>query len=174
MTWTHETLLAFLSSNQISIQAHQHTAVLTMEDSANLGLDLPGTRCKNLLVQNKKGSKRYLVTTPPDAAVDLSQLGKLLESGRLSLSPSADMMELLGVAPGAMSPFALAADQEQQQVQLIMDEALATSPYFQFHPLINTMTVAIDQENFKRFLSLINHTPQYLPIPRRLAAPIAE
>ncbi|MDS1138880.1 prolyl-tRNA synthetase associated domain-containing protein [Pusillimonas sp. SM2304] len=168
MQWTQEKLLAFLNTQGIDIQQRQHPAVFTMAESAGLNLNLPGTRCKNLLVRNKKNSHRYLIVTPPDAAVDLGALGKLLASGRLSLCSPADMLDLLGVAPGAMSPLSLIADQEAQQIQLIMDADLAASRHFQFHPLVNTATIAISQEDFRKFLAAVNQSFRYLPIPRRI------
>lgn len=170
MQWTQEKLLAFLDAQGIDTQLRQHPAVFTMAESASLNLNLPGTRCKNLLVRNKKNSHRYLIVTPPDAAVDLGALGKLLGSGRLSLCPATDMLDLLGVAPGAMSPFSLIADQEAQQIQLILDADLAASSHFQFHPLVNTATIVISQESFRKFLAAVNHTPCYLTIPRRVIA----
>src|SRR5690606_17430847 len=66
MHWTREKLFDFFDSNEIAVQTIRPAAVFTMAESAGLNLNLPGTRCKNLLVQNKKGSSRYLIVTPAD------------------------------------------------------------------------------------------------------------
>lgn len=168
--WTRESLLSFLDIQRIHIQEALHPAVFTMTESAGLSLALPGCRCKNLLVRNKKGTLRYLIVTSPNAAVDLGALGKMLGSGRLFLCPAPEMMDLLGIAPGAMSPFSLIADRDAKQIQLVMDAELATASHFQFHPLINTSTVAISQEELAQFLAAVGHPPRYEAIPRRAAA----
>lgn len=165
--WTRETLLAFLDARAIRYEEVVHPAVFTMAESGALSLSLPGCRCKNLLVQNKKGTERYLVVTSPDAAVDLAALGRLLGCGRLSLCPAPVMVDLLGVESGAMSPFALVADREAQRVRLVLDESLAAVACFQFHPLVNTATVAIEREAFAQFLAAVGHALDFQDVPRR-------
>jgi Ala-tRNA(Pro) deacylase len=105
MKWNRESLLQFLAAKNIGFQEARHEAVFTMTESALLGIELRGTRCKNLLVQDKKGIAKFLLLTPPEAAIDLAALGRMLGVGRLSLWPAGEMEGELGVAPGAMSPF---------------------------------------------------------------------
>ena len=164
---TRESLLQFLDTQGITYQEARHAAVYTMAESASLAQSLEGVRCKNLLVHSKKGPDRVLVITPPDAMVDLGALGRSLGVGRLSFCSPAEMMNLLGVEPGAMSPFALVADREARKVRLIMDLALMPASHFLFHPMINTATVSIYSDELSRFLAAIDHPPEFLAIPRR-------
>ena len=164
---TRESLLQFLDTQGITYQEARHAAVYTMAESASLAQSLEGTRCKNLLVQSRKGLDRLLVVTPPDARVDLGALGRSLGVGRLSFCSPSEMMSLLGVEPGAMSPFALLADREAKKVRLIVDLALKPASHFLFHPLVNTATVSIYSEELSRFLAAIDHPPEFLAVPRR-------
>lgn len=167
VNWNRDGLLHFLEQHAIGYQEVRHDAVYTMAESAMLNLALPGCRCKNLLVQAKKGVDRFLVVTPPDASVDLGALGRLLGVGRLSLCPPEEMMHLLGVSPGAMSPLALVADMEAGKVKLMMDASLYAASHFLFHPLDNSSTVTVSSDGLQRFLAATGHSLEFIDIPRR-------
>lgn len=165
-SWNREALLGLFDTLGLAYRETAHEAVHTMAESAALGETLTGCRCKNLLVQNKKGSDRYLVVTLPDAKVDLGELGRRLEVGRLSFCSADTMQALLGVTPGAASPFALAAD-SAGHVALIVDARLESAPHFLFHPLVNTATISIGKPDLQRFLSAIAHPARFVDIPLR-------
>jgi Ala-tRNA(Pro) deacylase len=166
---TRTALIVFLDENGIQYDEEQHAPVHTMAESEALGSTLVGSRCKNLFVRNKKGTKRFLVITEPDTAVDLGELGRSLGVGRLSFCTVEELKSLLGVEPGAASPFALLADRDAKNVRLLMDVALKPAARFLFHPMVNTATISISREEFLRFLVVIEHHPEYLDIPRRPA-----
>lgn len=165
--WSRESLLEYLRDQGIAFEEAIHPAVFTMAESAALDIGLAGQRCKNLLVRNKKGTQEFLVATGPDAGIDLAALGQALGTGRLSLCPPARMQELLGVAPGALSPLALVADTAPQPVRLLMDESLRANPRFLFHPLVNTSTLCLNGESLDNFLESTGHCAEYLSIPSR-------
>lgn len=164
---SRESVLQFLDTQGIPYREARHEAVYTMADSASLPQSFEGVRCKNLLVQSKKGVDRLLVVTPPDAMVDLGALGRSLGIGRLSFCSPSEMMDLLGVEPGSMSPFALLADQEARKVRLIVDLALKPASRFLFHPVANTATVSICSDGLFRFLAAIGHHAEFVAVPRR-------
>lgn len=166
MTWDRESLLSYLRDKAISYREVRHEAVFTMTDSALLPLTLPGTRCKNLLVQDKKATSRFLIVTFPNAVVDLGSLGRALNVGRLSLCPPDEMQGLLGVGPGSLSPLALVADSDRQ-IQLVIDRGLRDKVFFLFHPFVNTATVSIESTEFLRFLQTTGCIPHWVDLPRR-------
>lgn len=165
--WTRQSLLEYLHAKGIAFEEAIHPAVFTMAESAALDIALPGSRCKNLLVRNRKGTHRFLVVTGPDASVDLAALGQALGSGRLSLCPPAEMLDRLGVAPGALSPLALVADTADTRIRLLMDESLLLNPGFLFHPLVNTSTLGMDRKSLEKFLESTGHCAEYMEIPGR-------
>lgn len=168
MSQSRESLLSFLVSHGISHQEERHAAVFTMAESATLEPSLEGCRCKNLLVQNKKRTDRFLLVTPPDAELDLSALGRQLGVGRLSFCSKEEMLALLGVEPGATSPLALWSDRQAQNVRLLLDSELKTIESFLFHPLINTATIAISSDGLTQFLKAVNHSIEFINMPRRV------
>ncbi|WP_341646423.1 YbaK/EbsC family protein [Thauera sp. SDU_THAU2] len=161
-------MLKFLDGLGVDYREVRHQAVYSMAGSAHLAACLEGSRCKNLLVQSKKGKDRLLVVTPPDAMVDLGALGRSLGLGRLSFCSPVEMMDLLAVEPGAMSPFALLADRDGRKVRLLMDRSLEPVSRFLFHPLVNTATVSIRREGLARFLVAIDHPAEFVEIPYRV------
>ena len=165
--WTQETLLAYLEQAGIGFERVNHPAVFTMADSAELNIALSGRRCKNLLVRDKKSRVFFLVVLAPETSIDLAALGQLMGAGRLSLCPAEQMHELLQVASGALSPFALVGDAQAQKVRLLWDASLSGETQFLFHPLRNTATVSISQEDFSRFLVLTGHRMETVAIPSR-------
>ncbi|MFT3814411.1 MAG: prolyl-tRNA synthetase associated domain-containing protein [Acidovorax sp.] len=167
--WTREALLEYLARHGIAFEEAIHGAVFTMAESAALGVTLAGSRCKNLLVQDKKGAHRFLVVTGPDASIDLGALGRILGVGRLSLCPPEEMRGLLHVAPGALSPLALVADAGAEQIRLLLDENLRATPRFLFHPLVNTSTISMGVGDFEKFVKLTGHGIEYMNMPARVS-----
>ena len=161
---SRENVLLFLAEHGIAYEEARHEAVFTMADTAILDGRLPGSRCKNILVRNRDGSAVFLLVTPSFATLDLGSLGRKLMVGRLSLCSPDEMLGLLGVTPGAMSPLALLADQEQR-VRLLMDEELRDVRQLQFHPMDNTATVVIEMEGFLRFVDCVGHTVEFVDLP---------
>ena len=66
-------LLARLAELGISVQIHRHPALHTVAQSQALRGELAGGHIKNLFLRDKK-RKKWLVTVPEDARVDLKAL----------------------------------------------------------------------------------------------------
>jgi len=165
--WGKTTLLNYLSAQRIAYEEVLHQPVFNMAESSTLGLNLEGTRCKNLLVQDKKGTQRFLVVTAPDVSLDLGGLGRILGVGRLSMCPAEAMFSLLQVLPGALSPLALAVDVNPNKVRLLLDSSLRSVSRFLFHPLVNTSTISLLHEDFCRFIESTGHAVEYVSMPIR-------
>ena len=102
---------------------------------------------------------------------DLKALGvRLGASGRLSFGSAERLMAALGVAPGSVTAFALVNDPDKR-VTFVLDRALLDHDIVNFHPLVNTATVALAREDFLKFCDAIGHTPLVMDLPERPAAP---
>lgn len=95
----------------ISYQKVEHPAITSVR---NLSFSLPGPQVKNLLVKAKKGKRAYLIILPDEKQANLKQLAKHLKERRLSFLSKEQLYELLGVAPGTVTPLALMHDQEKR------------------------------------------------------------
>ena len=65
-------------------------------------------------------------------------------------------MEVLGVVPGSVTPFALLND-TSRRVTFFLDSTMAQAPILNFHPLENTATTAISSEGLRAFLRSTGH-----------------
>ena len=143
----------------------EHPAVFTVAESEAIHKHelLPGGHTKNLFLKDKKG-QIFLVVALNDADIDLKQLHKRIgASGRLSFGKSELLIEVLGVEPGSVTPFALINDTDQR-VTVILDEAMMALAELNYHPLENTATTNIGREDFLRFIRSCGHDPQIIAV----------
>ena len=154
-------LLAFLDQNSIAYEETDHAAVTSMQESARLGLEIEGVRCKNLLMQDKKKQRLLLIVAKADRPINASLLGRRIGCGRLSLCSAEVLRDRLGVAQGALSPLALINDIDRA-VELVIDDGLRKGPVMLFHPLVNTSTLALTYGDWLRFLNAIGYEPLYV------------
>jgi Ala-tRNA(Pro) deacylase len=157
-----ETLLARLDELGIGYTRHDHPPLFTVEDSKALRGDLPGGHCKNLFLRDRKGAM-WLVVCLEDRPIDLKALGALLGGVRLSFGSADRLMRVLGVVPGAVSPFALIND-TAVEVEVVLDEAMLGHRPLNYHPLVNTTTIAVSPEDLVRFVESCGHTPRVMDL----------
>jgi Ala-tRNA(Pro) deacylase len=151
-------LLAFLDGIGVAHRTVDHPAVFTVAESRDIKADLPGGNAKNLFLKDKKG-QLWLVSALHDTAIDLKRLPRLIGSDRLSFGSAELMAEVLGVAPGSVTAYALLNDRAHR-VRFVLDKALADCAIVNFHPMTNTATTGVAQADFRRFLAAIGVEPQ--------------
>jgi Ala-tRNA(Pro) deacylase len=152
-------LFALLDRLGIRHQTVTHAALFTVEESQALRGEIPGGHTKNLFLKDKKGAL-YLVTALENAAIELKSLHRRLgASGRFSFGPAEQMREVLGIEPGAVTPFATMND-TAGRVTMVLDQALMAHPVINCHPLRNTMTTSIAREDLVKFLEATGHRPR--------------
>ena len=137
---TPDTLMAVLSSLDISFTKHTHPPLRTVEDAKMFRGDLRGAHIKNLYLRDRK-KQNFLLVSEEDKVIDLKALPSLIGSDRLSFGSADRLFEMLGVRPGAVSPFTLINDPDHK-VQLLLDATLASQPCLFAHPLVNDITLA--------------------------------
>jgi Ala-tRNA(Pro) deacylase len=92
--------------------------------------------------------------------IDLKGLHRRLgASGRLSFGSAEMLVDVLGVKPGSVTPFAAINDHEGR-VQVVLDAAMMALPMLNYHPLDNTMTTAISRDDLVIFLRATGHEPR--------------
>ena len=75
-------------------------------------------------------------------------------------------METLGVAPGAVTPFALMND-KAGLVTAVFDQGMLAEDPVNFHPLRNDRTTAIAAPDLIRFARACAHEPLIVALPER-------
>ncbi len=159
---TPETLFTRLETLGIETTTHRHPAFFTVEESKELRGSLPGGHCKTLFLKDKKGMM-WLVVALEDARVDLKALARSIGAGRLSFGKPELMMDVLGVIPGAVTPFALIND-SAEGVRVVLDQAMLEFELLNYHPLRNDQTTAISADGLLRFIEACGHEPLVVPL----------
>ncbi len=157
-------LLALLSQKDIPYKRFDHPPVFTCAESEEIDAKIPGAHTKQLLMRDKKKRHYVLAIVMHDKTVDTKKLGLALGTGRLSFASPPDLMRLLTVEPGSVTPFGLMFDTEHI-VRVIVDKDAWEIGQFRFHPLINSATLVIDSAGFERFLKNTGHTFSVVTIP---------
>lgn len=155
-----QALCAFLDAAGIRYDLHRHPALFTVEDSKAFRGEMLGVHCKNLFLKEKKGG-RTLVVCEEDRAIRIKHLEKAIGAKRLSFGSSDLLLEVLGVTPGAVSPFALYNDREDASVRLILDAQMMRAggegQKLHFHPLHNEATLAVSADALRQFFVATGH-----------------
>ena len=152
--------MATLISLDISFTTHTHPPLGTVEDAKAFRGDLQGAHIKNLYLRDRK-KRNFLLVAEEDKAIDLKALPGLIGSDRLSFGSADRLFEMLGVRPGAVSPFTLINDPDHK-VQLLLDADLADQPCLFAHPLVNDMTLGVSGVDLMRFFTHTGHDPRLL------------
>lgn len=143
-------LLARLDSLGIAHATTEHPAVFTVEESRALHATLPGLHSKNLFFKDA-GDRLWLVTAEADRRIDLKSLHQRIGAKRLSFGRPELLMEVLGVIPGAVTPFAPVND-SGRRVRVVLDAEMMRADTLNCHPLVNTATTNIRAADLLRFL----------------------
>ncbi len=159
MPKTPDQLFAALDALGIRYSTVKHAPLFTVEQSRNLRGQIPGGHTKNLFLRDKKHAI-YLVVTLEDAEIDLKGLHRQLgATGRFSFGSADLLRELLGVEPGAVTPFGAINDIEGR-VTVVLDAAMMEHETLNYHPLVNIMTTSIQGDDLVKFLESTGHMPR--------------
>lgn len=161
-----EEVLSLLTRLGISYKKFDHPAVFSCEESAALCPPMPGISTKQLFIAEKKGGRVFLVIVAHDKMVDMKKLAEALDAKPLQFGKSELLQELLHVTPGSVTPFGLLFD-IAHKMEVFFDEDAWNIGTFQFHPLINTATLVIDQNGFETWLAHTGHAFRTLTIPQK-------
>jgi Ala-tRNA(Pro) deacylase len=163
MPATREDLMGMLAALGISVKTVEHPPLFTVEQSRALRGEIHGAHTKNLFLKDKKGAV-FLITASEDAAIDLKHVHhRIGASGRVSFGNPTLLLELLGVPPGAVTPFGVINDREAR-VTVILDEALIANATINCHPLTNTATTSVASSDLLAFLRATGHEPRIVAV----------
>ncbi len=152
---TKDDLFAFLDGLGIAHKTVDHAPVFTVAESVALRDEIPGGHTKNLFIKDKK-DRYFLLTVEENAEVDLS-------SGRVSFGRADNLMEYLGVVPGAVTAFG-AINDTAGNVTFVLDADLMAEETVNCHPLSNDATTSIASGDLVRFMEATGHKPLVLKV----------
>jgi Ala-tRNA(Pro) deacylase len=159
MPATPAELFAFLDRLGIGHTTVSHPPLFTVEQSRALRGQIPGGHTKNLFLKDKRDTF-HLVVALEHAAIELKSLHRRLgATGRFSFGSAEALRQLLGVEPGAVTPFA-AMNDGAGKVTVVLDAAMMAHEVLNYHPLVNTMTTSISRTGLVQFLEASGHEPR--------------
>lgn len=168
MPKTDEDLYRRLEALGLAYETTEHPAVFTVEESQALRGRLDGAHIKNLFLRDRK-KRLWLCTVLEDREVDLKALRKRLGAqGSLSFGAPDLLMDVLGVIPGAVTPFGVINDAERQ-VTVVLDKGLFDETLVNCHPLRNDRTTTLSGEALMAFLRAEGYTPEIIDFGEPLA-----
>jgi len=111
---------------------------------------IKGSHSKNLFLKNKK-NKFFLISCEEFTDISLKKISKSLGLGNLSFAKEEYLINLLGIKPGSVTPFALLND-TKNNIDFYLEEKLYNSKFVNFHPLTNTATITMKCNTFIEFM----------------------
>ena len=137
----------YLKEKNIWHEITEHEAVYNMEELSNVELPYPDADAKNLFVRDDKKVNYYLITVKGDKRVDLKEFRKNNGTRNLSFASSDDLMNIMGLIPGAVSPLGILNDTEFKVKFYIDKDFMKDKHLIGIHPNDNTATVWLKVED---------------------------
>ena len=131
----------FLKKEGVWYEIDEHEAVYNMSELSEVRLSYPEYDAKNLFVRDDKRRSYYLITVKGDKRVDLKEFRRSQGTKPLTFANADDLMSILGLIPGAVTPLGLLNDTEHRVKFFLDREFLDGQAIIGVHPNDNTATV---------------------------------
>ena len=125
----------------------EHKAVFTMDEVNDIYVPHPEYDAKNLFVRDDKKRNYYLITVKGNKKVDLKEFRKNNNTRPLSFASENDLMTILNLIPGSVTPLGLLNDQELKVSFYLDKEFLTGKEIIGVHPNDNTATIWLKVED---------------------------
>lgn len=130
-----------IKDKNIWYEITEHKAVFNMQELAQIKVPYPERDAKNLFIRDDKKRNYYLITVKGDKKVDLKEFRRNNNTRPLTFASSEDLMEILNLIPGAVTPLGVLNDKERKVIVFI-DEFFKEEPsIIGIHPNDNTATI---------------------------------
>ncbi len=155
-------LYEYLEKNQVWHEITEHGAVYNMEELSKIQLPYPEADAKNLFVRDDKRRDYYLITVKGDKRVDLKAFKRTYNTRSLTFVSAEELMELMGLIPGAVTPFGLLND-TQCRIKLFLDNGFSGG-LIGVHPNDNTATVWLYTDDLVGLIRESGHEVQLVEL----------
>jgi Ala-tRNA(Pro) deacylase len=152
-----------LSAMAIDYTVVDHPAVFTIEEMEQLNLPDADAIVKNLFIRDDKKRSYYLVVLQKDKRVDLKGLRGKLASRPLTFASEDDLMKLLGLTKGAVTPLGILND-SVHSVTVVLDETILAFDRIGIHPNDNTATVFLKPYDLVKLIETLGNPLAFIAI----------
>ena len=163
MLQSQEELLNILDELNIEYQNKEHPPVFTVEEANLHHQGINGVHSKNLFFKDKK-KNLFLVITLDDKPIKIKEVAKTIGAKNMSFAKPDLLMEILGMIPGAVPPFAAVNIPKDREVKIVLDQEMMEKDLLNFHPLVNTATTTIKAGDLVKFLEHVGQAPEIIQL----------
>lgn len=135
-----EEIYKYLNNRKINYEITNHQAVYNMDELDNVDLPYKEFDAKNLFVRDDKKNNYYLITVKGDKMVDLKEFRKEYHTRSLSFAKEKELLSILNLTPGSVSPLGLLNDKEKNTI-FFLDNYFEDNSLIGIHPNDNTATI---------------------------------
>lgn len=137
----------YLKSKNIWHEITEHKAVFNMQELSEIEVPYPEYDAKNLFVRDDKKRNYYLITVKGTKRVNLKEFREKNKTRPLSFASENELMSIMNLISGAVSPFGLLNDKDLK-VQFYIDKDFMNNEHIiGVHPNDNTATVWLKVED---------------------------
>lgn len=137
----------FLKQRNIEHEITEHKAVFSMNEISDIPIPHPEADAKNLFVRDDKKRNYYLITVRGNKRVNLKEFRNKNGTRPLSFASEQDLMDIMNLIPGSVSPFGLLNDKELKVKFYLDKDFLNDKKIIGIHPNDNTATVWLKVED---------------------------
>ena len=141
VSYGKQEIYRLLSENGVWHEITEHKAVYNMDEVADIDLPYPEAECKNLFVRDKKKREYYLISVKGDKRVNLKKFREKYNTKPFGFSSEDDLMNILGLIPGAVTPLGLLNDTDGKVILYLDQDFFKGEHLIGVHPNDNTATV---------------------------------
>ena len=141
----------------VAYKKHDHVAVFTNEESEKLGIGAVAENTKNLFLADDKNQRFYLLTIQHGKRADLKKFAGTIGERKIHFANEGWLKQLLNLTPGSVTPLGLLYDNDHR-VKFYIDSDLLKQDKIYVHPDINTATLEIPMQDFKKVIESSGHT----------------
>lgn len=138
-----EQIYEFIKSKNIWHEITEHKTVFNMADLSRINIPYPDSDAKNLFVRDDKKRNYYLITVKGNKKVNLKEFRKSNNTRNLSFASENNLMNILGLIPGAVTPLGLLNDKDLRVTFYLDKDFVYDNSIIGIHPNDNTATIWI-------------------------------
>ena len=154
----------YLNQENVWYEITEHEAVYNMAELSNIEIPYPEYDAKNLFVRDDKKRNYYLITVKGDKRVNLKEFRKNNNTRPLSFASADDLMEIMGLIPGAVTPLGLLSDTECKVTLFLDNDFIGDLGLIAVHPNDNTATVWIKANDLVTLIQQHGNTVNFVRI----------
>ena len=154
----------YLNQENVWYEITEHEAVYNMAELSNIEIPYPEYDAKNLFVRDDKKRNYYLITVKGDKRGNLKEFRKNNNTRPLSFASADDLMEIMGLIPGAVTPLGLLNDTECKVTLFLDNDFIGDLGLIGVHPNDNTATVWIKANDLVTLIQQHGNTVNFVRI----------